>query len=149
MYGLTDSLWAVIAAEVDVRHALCDPDPAPVRQADPAGAGRVGEDRWRVAVAGVSAHLSAADGARAGRGRRLCAAAGVERIPLPVPAAVIDAQHDRGGGDRPVLRQRRGAVELHDGDRHHLFAAADRDLFRAAPLHGGGPDHGRRQGIGR
>ena len=36
---------------------------------------------------------------------------------LPVPAAVIAAQHDGGGGDRPVLRQRRGAVELHDGDR--------------------------------
>ncbi len=28
-----------------------------------------------------------------------------------------------------------------------LFAAADRDLFRAAPLHGGGPDDGWRQGI--
>ena len=39
-------------------------------------------------------------------------------------------QYDRGGGDQPVLRQRRGAVELHDGDRHDLFAAADRDLFR-------------------
>ena len=131
----------------DVRHALRDSDPAPVRQADPARARRGGEGRWCVAVAGVSAHLPAADGAGAGRGRRLRAAAGVERISVPVPAAVIAAQHDGGGGDRPVLRQRRGAVELHDGDRAHLLAAADRDLLRAAPLHGGGPDDGRRQGI--
>ena len=28
------------------------------------------------------------------------------------------AQHDRGGGDQSVLRQRRGAVELHDGGCH-------------------------------
>ena len=64
-------------------------------------------------------------------------------------AAVIDPQHDGGGGDQPVLRQRRGAVELHDGDRDHLFAAADRDLFRAAPLHGGGPDVRRGEGLAR
>ena len=68
----------------DVRHALRDPDPASIRQADSDGVGRVGEGRRRVAVAGVSAHLSAADGARAGGGRCLCAAAGVERISLSV-----------------------------------------------------------------
>ena len=36
----------------------------------------------------LSAHLPAADGAGLGRGRHLCAAAGLERISVPVPAAV-------------------------------------------------------------
>src|SRR5262249_26320663 len=43
---------------------------------------------------------------------------------------------------------RRGTVELHDGYRHPVFAAAGCDLLCAAPLHGSGPDDGCRQGLG-
>ena len=48
-----------------------------------------------------------------------------------------------------VPQQRRGAVELHDGDRDHLCPAADRDLLRVPPPHELRPDHGRRQGLER
>ena len=46
-----------------------------------------------------------------------------------------------------IPQQRRGAVELHDGDRDHLRAAADRDLLRVPPPHVLRPDDGRRQGL--
>ena len=69
------------------------------------------------------------------RDRCLRAAARVERLPVPVLAAFIDAQHDRGGGYRSVLRQRRGAMELHDGGRSGLLPATDRDLLRVATVH--------------
>ena len=49
--------------------------------------------------------------------------------------------------DRPVLRQRRGAVELPDGRRDRLLVAADRGLLCASPLHDGRPDEGGRQGL--
>ena len=58
-------------------------------------------------------------------------------------------EHDRGGRAGAVPQQRRIAVELHDGDRDHLRAAADHPVLRVPPLHGGGPDHGRRQGVMR
>ena len=45
------------------------------------------------------------------------------------------SEHDRAGGAGAVPQQRRGAVELDDGDRHHLRAAADRDLLRVPPPH--------------
>ena len=57
------------------------------------------------------------------------------------------AQHDRAGGAGAVPQQRRGAVELHDGDRDHLCAAADRDLLRVPPPDVLRPDDGRRQGL--
>ena len=44
-----------------------------------------------------------------------------------------EAEHDRAGGAGAVPQQRRGAVELHDGDRDHLRVAADRDLLRVPP----------------
>ena len=79
------------------------------------------------------AHLSADDGAGAGRGRHLRAAAGVERISVPVPAAVVEAEHDGAGGAGAVPEQRRGAVELHDGDGDRLCAAAaSRSITRSA-----------------
>jgi len=71
----------------------------------------------------------------------------MERVPLPVRAALVDPQHDGGCGDSPVLQQRRGALELHDGHGNHLFVAADCDLLCASPLHGSGPDEGCRQGL--
>ncbi len=79
----------------------------------------------------------------------LCAAAGVERIPVQLPAAVHAAEHDRGGRAGAVPQQRRIAVELHDGHRDHLRAAADHPVLRVPPLHGGRPDDGWRQGVTR
>jgi hypothetical protein len=38
-------------------------------------------------------------------------------------------------------------VELHDGDRDHLRAAAGRDLLRVSPPHDLGSDDGRGQGL--
>src|SRR5215469_9146039 len=96
-------------------------------------------------MANLLALVYATDGTRIGRRWGLRADAGVERICLSAGAAFIGSQLDRGRGTRAVLRHRRGAVELHDGDIHHLFAAADRDLFRAAPLYGVGTDAGRYQ----
>ncbi len=52
-----------------------------------------------------SAHLSAADGAGIGRGRHLCAAAGLERISVPVPIAVGQAEHDRASCTSAVPEQ--------------------------------------------
>src|SRR6185312_12682260 len=83
----------------------------------------------------LSAYLPAADDTGARSGGRICIAAGVERLPLPVHAAFIDTQHDGGGGHQSVLRQRRGAMELYDGSRSGLFPAADRDLLCIAPVH--------------
>ena len=39
-------------------------------------------------------------------------------------------QHDGGGGAGAVPQQRRIAVELHDGDRHHLRDPADCAVLR-------------------
>ncbi len=50
------------------------------------------------------------------------------------------------GGAGAVPQQRRGAVELHDGDGDHLLDPADRRLLRVPPPHGVRPDHGRRKG---
>ena len=38
-------------------------------------------------------------------------------------------EHDRAGGAGAVPQQRRGAVELHDGDRDRLCGTADRHLL--------------------
>jgi hypothetical protein len=93
--------------------------------------------------------LSAADGAGPGRGRHLRAVAGLERVSVQLPAAVHAGQHDRGGRSGAVPQQRRIAVELHDGDRDHLRDAADHPVLRVPALHGGGPDHGRRERLHR
>ena len=78
LYGLTDSLWSVIAAEVAfaapyailIFHQYGKLIPLELDDA-----ARVG---WRNAVSGLLADLSAADGAGAGGGRYLCAVAGLE-----------------------------------------------------------------------
>ena len=133
----------------DVRHAVCDLHLLAVRQVDPDGTRRVGAHRWRQPVADLFPDLPAADGAGAGCRRHLCAAAGVERVSVQLPAAVHAGEHDRGGRAGAVPQQRRIAVELHDGDRDHLRAAADHPVLRVPSLHGGRPDHGWRQGVTR
>ena len=148
IYGLSDSLWAVIAAEVTfatpyailILHQYGKLIPLELDEAARVDGATPLQVYLRIYLPLMAPALAAV-------GVYALLLAWNEYL-VPVPAAVLAAQHDRGGGDRPVLRQRRGAVELHDGDRHRLFAAADRDLFRAAPLHGGRPDHGRRQGVG-
>ena len=133
----------------DVRHAVCDLHLLAVRQVDPDGARRVGAHRWRQPAADLFPDLPAADGAGAGRRRHLCAAAGVERVSVQLPDAVHAGEHDRGGRAGAVPQQRRIAVELHDGHRDHLRAAADHPVLRLPSLHGGGPDHGWREGLER
>ena len=54
----------------------------------------------------------------------------------------------RAGGAGAVPQQRRGAVELHDGDRDRLRDPAGRDLLRVPPPHDRRPDDGRGQGSG-
>src|SRR5207247_4554364 len=110
---------------------------------------RVGAHRRRLASPGLPADLPATDGACPGRGRHLRAAARVERIPLPVPAPVLEVEHDGAGGARAVPQQRPVAVELHDGDRDHLRGAAGRDLLRIPPAHDCRPHDGRGQGLTR
>src|SRR5207245_11131667 len=81
------------------------------------------------------------------RGRYVRDAARVERIPLPVPAAVLEVEHDRAGGACAVPEQRPVALELHDGHGDHLRAAAGRGLLRVPPAHDRRSDDGRRQGL--
>ena len=78
VYGLTDSLWAVIAAEVTFATPYAILILQRYGKLIPLELDEVGEGRWRDAAPDVSADLSAADGAGAGGGRRLCPAAGME-----------------------------------------------------------------------
>ena len=112
-----------------LRHAVCDVHLPAIRPQHPDRARRVGADRRRLPDADLLPHLSAVDGAGTGRGRHLCAAARLERVPVPVPHAVGQAEHDRAGGTGRVPQQRRGAVELHDGDGDRLRGTADRNLL--------------------
>jgi len=146
-YGLSNNLWSVIAALV----AFATPYAIFVlqeygRSISDRGR-RVGAHRRRLAGPNLLAHLRAADGAGAGRGRHLRAAARLERIPLSVPAPVLEVEHDRAGGARAVSQQRSIAMELHDGDRDHLCTPAGRDLLRVPRPHDRRPDDGRGQGL--
>ena len=128
-YGLANNLWSVIAAEVTFA------TPYAIFIFQQYGTSIPIELDESARIDGASPlqiylrDLPAADGAGAGRGRHLCAAAGLERVSLPVPAAVHQAEHDRAGGAGAVPQQRRGAVELHDGDGDHL-----RDLRRSRSI---------------
>ena len=90
VYGLSDTLWAVIAANVTFATPyaiLILQQYAKLIPIELDEAAQVdGASPW----SGVSAHLSAADDAGAGGGRHLCAAARLERVPLPVHAALLD-----------------------------------------------------------
>ena len=88
LYGLLNNQWALILAMVTIAVALRDLGAeAGVRQAS-RRARRGGDRGRRLAAAALPAGLYPADGAVAGRGRHLCAAARLERISLRVPAAV-------------------------------------------------------------
>jgi multiple sugar transport system permease protein len=95
-YGLLNNQWALILAMVTIASPYCDLGAqAGVRQAA-VRARRGREDGRRLAAAAVPPGLPAADGAVAGRGRHLRAAAGLERVPLRLPAAV--ERHRRHAG---------------------------------------------------
>ena len=69
VYGLTDNILAVVAAEVAFATPYAILIFHRVRQADPARVGRSGTGGWCIAVAGVPADLPAVDGTCARRGR--------------------------------------------------------------------------------
>src|SRR3989440_6424309 len=106
------------------------------------GARRGGAHRRRHAAAVVSLGLPAADDAIAGRHRNLCTAAGVERIPLCLPAAIAREHHSAGGGTRPLPGVGRFTVGAAHGHRAHLRAAASGNLLRIPALHGRRPHRG-------
>ncbi len=87
-YGLHNNPWSVIAALVTFATPYAIFIFHGIRQQHPARARRVGADRRRLAAPDLFQNLPAADGAGIGRGRHLRAAAGVERVSVPVPAAV-------------------------------------------------------------
>src|SRR5262249_17644338 len=89
----------------DFRPAVRDSDPAAVRKVDTDRARRGGGDRRRVPGSAVPPHLSAIDGAGTGGSRHLRAAARLERASVPVHAALVGAQLDRGGGAGAILGQ--------------------------------------------
>ncbi len=129
IYGLTNNLWSVILALVTFA------TPYAIFIFSQYGKSIPMELDESARIDGANPlqiyyqDLPAADGAGAGRGRHLCAAAGVERVSVQVPVAVHAGEHDCGGGAGAVPQQRRIAVELHDGDRDHLCDAADRSCI--------------------
>ena len=146
-YGLSNNPWSVIAAMVTFAAPYAIFIFQQYGKSIPLELDEFGAHRRRLAAAGVFPHLPAIDGARAGRRWDLCTAAGVERIPVPVPAVVVEEQHDGIGGAGTVHEQRRGTVELYDGHGHHIRDSADRDLLRVPPPHGRRPDRGRCQRV--
>ena len=105
IYGWSNNLWAVIAAYV----VFATPYAIIVFQqysvSIPIELDEIGTYRRRHPVAGVFPYLPATHGAGAGRSRHLRPSAGLERLPLPVPAAVVEAQHDRGSDPGAVPQQ--------------------------------------------
>ena len=87
-YGLLNNRWALILAMVTIASPYCIWVLKQASRQAALGAGRGGAHRRRHAAAAVPAGLPAADGAVAGGGGHLCAAAGLERVPLRLPAAV-------------------------------------------------------------
>src|SRR5205085_1578116 len=106
-----------------------------------------GDDRRRLAAAALPPGLSAVDDALAGRRRHLRALAGVERIPLRLPAAVEGHRDHLAGGAGQFPLGRRFAVGIADDRRPDLLAAAGGDLLYLQALHVLGPDRGGSQGL--
>ena len=94
-YGLANNPWSVIAALVTFATPYAIFIFQEYGRSIPIELDEFGADRWRLAASHLSAHLPAADGAGIGRRRHLCAAAGLERISVPVPVPVGKTQHDR------------------------------------------------------
>src|SRR5262245_5006444 len=132
-----------------LRHALRDLRVPGVRPQHPARGRRVRAHRWSLPAPDLSAHLPPPDGSGPRRGRHLRDAARLERVPLPVPAPLLQVEYDGPRGPRAVSQQRPVALELHDGDGDHLRAAPGGGLLRVPPPHDRRPDDGRGQGLNR
>jgi multiple sugar transport system permease protein len=92
-YGLLNNQWALILAMVTIASPYCIWVLKQARQAA-LGTGR-GRQAWTAPrPAAVPPGVPAADGAVAGGGGHLFAAAGLERIPLRLPAAVQGHRRD-------------------------------------------------------
>ena len=87
-YGLLNNQWALILAMVAIASPVLHLGAETGIRQVAVGTGRGRAHRRRQPAAIVSPGLSAADGAVAGGGGHLCAAAGLERIPVCVSAAV-------------------------------------------------------------
>jgi hypothetical protein len=85
-----------------------------------AGTGRSRTHGRRQRTAAVPAGLPAADGAVAGGRGHLFAAAGLERVPLRLPAAVQRQGRHPGGGAGQLPGRRRFALGTADGHRPRL-----------------------------
>ena len=77
------------------------------------------------------------------------AAAGLERISVCVPAAVLGKDHHGAGGTWKIPEQRRGPLELSDGRRNHLRAAATGDLLCVPATYEQWVDDGGCEGVNR
>ncbi len=138
IYGLTNNLWSVIAAEVTfatpyaifIFQQYGTSIPIELDEAARIDGASPFQVYWKIYL-----------------GRHLRPAAGMERVPLSVPVAVLEAQHERAGGTGAVPQQRRGALELHDGDGDRVRDPAGRNLLRVPPPHVRRPHHGRGQGL--
>ena len=106
IYGLSNNLWSVIAAEVTFATPYAIFIFQQYGTSIPIELDEFRAHRWCHAAAGVFPHLPAADGAGAGRRRHLCATARVERVSIPVPVAIVEAQHDRARCAGAIPQQR-------------------------------------------
>jgi multiple sugar transport system permease protein len=147
-YGLMDNLWSVIA--VDVVFGL--PCTLPVLQwygrlipLELDEAGRIdGASPWQV-YRYIYIPLMAPALAAVGTFALLLA---WNEYLYQFPAADLARAQNRGDHHGRVFRERRFAMEFHDGGRGHLLPAADRRVLCPAPLHGVGADLGCGEGIG-
>ncbi len=144
-YGLLNNRWSLVLAMVTIASPYCIWVLKQASRQAALGAGRGRAHRRRHAAAAVPPGLPAADGAVAGGGGHLCAAAGLERVPVRLPAAVQREAPDAGRGAGQLPRGRRFTLGAADGHRLHLRAAAGGDLLRLQALHGVGPDSRRRE----
>jgi hypothetical protein len=126
-YGLSDNLWAVIAAQV----TLATPFAILLLQLYAKLIPLELDDSARVAgvrVPSLSPHLSASDDPGAGGRRDLCADARLERLFVSGRAA-RGQKHDCSSNAGTTVQRHRRRVERNDGRRDHLRTAAIVLLF--------------------
>ena len=95
IYGLTNSLWAVILSIVTFSTPYAIFIFSQYGKSIPMELDEFGTYRRGQPAADLSSDLSAVDGAGIGRCRHLCAAAGMERVPVQLLDAVHTRKHDR------------------------------------------------------